>query len=88
MTTTTASIIDTLRALSTADVTVTAVERDGRIVASYHVAPIDSDDADQVEVWGEQTSREIGDVMRAAGYRFIDAGGDSPGIYEVWSVAD
>ena len=87
MTTTAASIVAHLAALSTPDVTVTAIVREGRIVVSYHVAPVDPADVDQVDAWAEQTSREIGDMMRAAGYTFGDAGGDDPGIYEVWHAA-
>ena len=76
------TILDTLRALSTDLVTVTAIERDGQIVASYHV---DGDDLDAAESIGAQVSREIGEAMRRDGWRFVDAGGDDPGIYEIWA---
>lgn len=79
---TTTTLISTLAALSTDLVTVAATERDGRLVVSYVVA---GDDLTAAEVIGAQVSREIGDAMRAAGYRFVDAGGDAPGIYEVWA---
>lgn len=79
--TTIASLIDPLRALSTDLVTVTAIERDGQIVASYRVH---SDDIDAAETIGAQVSREIGEAMRRAGWRFVDAGGDDPGVFEIW----
>ena len=81
--TTTAALIDTLAALSTDRVTVTATQRDHGLVASYVVH---TDEISVAEAIGAQVSREIGDTMRAAGYRFVDAGGDDPGIYEVWTL--
>ena len=70
------TIIDTLRALSTDSVTVTATMRDGRMIVTTKAL------TDDLEAW----QAEIAEVLKPAGYAFSDAGGegDGSGIYEVW----
>lgn len=78
---TTTSIIAALCALSCDAYTVTATARRGAIVATYHAA---SADLGQAEYDGADASARIAEVLESAGYAFSDAGGDDPGIYEVW----
>jgi hypothetical protein len=85
---TTTSIINALTTLTCDAYTVTAVERPasatapaGRIVASYRTTAAD---LAQAETDGADASARIAEVLEAAGYTFSDAGGDDPGIYEVW----
>lgn len=86
-TTTTAALIDTLAALSTDRVTVTAIERDGKIIPEYTAHSDDDCDAESI---CEQVSREIGAILRAAGCEFtMNAGSDGGGaIYEVWTLGE
>ncbi len=78
---TTTSIIAALCALSCDAYTVTATVRGDTIVASYRT--IDAD-LGQAEHDGADVSARIAEVLKPAGYSFSDAGGDDPGIYEVW----
>jgi hypothetical protein len=78
---TTSTIIAALTALSCDAYTVTATDRRGAIVATYHAT---ATDLGQAEYDGADASARIAEVLEAAGYTFSDAGGDSPGIYEVW----
>ena len=78
---TTTTIIAALCALSCDAYTVTATARRGAIVATYRATDAD---LGQAEHDGADASARIAEVLEAAGYAFSDAGGDSPGIYEVW----
>ena len=78
---TTTSIIAALCALSCDAYTVTATARRGAIVASYRTT---DGDLGQAEYDGADASARIAEVLESAGYAFSDAGGDDPGIYEVW----
>jgi hypothetical protein len=78
---TTSTIVTALTALSCDAYTVTATVRGDTIVASYHAT---DDDLGQAEHDGADASARIAEVLEAAGYTFSDAGGDDPGIYEVW----
>ena len=82
--TTAANLIDALTALSCDAYTVAATVREGRIVASYRAK---SSDLGQAEHDGEDASKRIGAILKPAGYDFVDAGGDDPGIYEAWAAA-
>jgi hypothetical protein len=78
---TTSTIVTALTALSCDAYTVTATVRGDTIVASYHAT---DDDLGQAEHDGADASARIAEVLKPAGYTFSDAGGDDPGIYEVW----
>lgn len=78
---TNAEIIAALAALSCDAYAVTATARRGAIVATYHAT---ATDLGQAEYDGADASARIAEVLEAAGYAFSDAGGDDPGIYEVW----
>ena len=78
---TTSTIIAALTALSCDAYTVTATDRGARLVVSYHATDAD---LGQAEHDGADASARIAEVLEAAGYSFSDAGGDDPGIYEVW----
>ena len=80
-TTETASIIARLTALSCDAYTVTATVRGDTIVASYRTTDAD---LGQAEVVGADASARIAEVLKPEGYSLSDAGGDDPGIYEVW----
>jgi len=75
------TIIAALTALSCDAYTVTAAVRGNTIVASYRTTDAD---LGQAEADGADASARIAEVLEAAGYTFSDAGGDDPGIYEVW----
>ena len=81
----TTAIIAALTALSCDAYTVRATVRDGSIVASYHAT---DSDLGQAEHDGAEASARIAAILKPAGYAFIDAGGDDPGIYEVWEEPD
>ena len=78
---TTSTIITALAALSCDAYTVTATVRGDTIVASYRTTDAD---LGQAEHDGADASARIAEVLEAAGYAFSDAGGDDPGICEVW----
>ena len=81
-TTTTAAIIEAISALSCDAYTVTAAVRGNTIVASYHATATDLEQA-EYGGWSDASAR-IAEVLEAADYTFSDAGGDDPGVYEVW----
>lgn len=78
---TTSTIITALTDLTCGAYTVTATVRGNTVVASYRTT--DADLA-QTEADGADAAAEIAEVLETAGYTFSDAGGDDPGIYEVW----
>ena len=75
------TIISALTALSCDAYAVTATDRGARLVVSYHAT---ATDLGQAEYDGADASARIAEVLEAAGYDFVDAGGDDPGVYEVW----
>jgi len=78
---TTSTIVTALTALSCDAYAVTATDRGARLVVNYHAT---ATDLGQAEHDGADASARIAEVLEAAGYAFSDAGGDDPGIYEVW----
>jgi hypothetical protein len=78
---TTSTIVTALTALSCDAYTVTATDRGARLVVNYHAT---ATDLGQAEHDGADASARIAEVLKPAGYTFSDAGGDDPGIYEVW----
>jgi len=75
------ALIDALTALTCDAYSVTATMRDGAAIASYHVGGADLAVSEEI---GADASARIAEVLKPAGYTFSDAGGDDPGIYEVW----
>jgi len=78
---TTSTIIAALTDLTCDAYTVTATDRGDRLVVSYRTT---ATDLAQAEADGADASARIAEVLEAVGYAFSDAGGDDPGIYEVW----